>query len=431
MNIYIHACGVTTALDLFSQGESLTFDNSTWLVIISSAVVALFMAWGIGANDLANAMGTSVGSRALTVRKAVIYAAILNFLGAILVGINVTETIQKGIVDPGFFTLTPELLIYGMLAAMLGSAIWVAVATYYGLPISTTHAIVGAVAGFGAITMGFSNIKWSVMTRIVASWVISPVLGAIIAFLIFHLIKKLILSKEKPNKAALKLAPFLVFSVFSVIALSIFYEGLKGLRLEFEIAVLASILIGILAAMISYFLIRRYSHRKEFMYVEKIFAPLQVLTACDVAFAHGANDVANAIGPFAAIMNIVMTGEVSMKVGVEWWMLALGGTGIALGCFVGGMKVMETIGHKITEITSTNGFCAEFGTATTVLFFSKLGMPISTSHTIVGAVVGVGIARGVKALSLRVVRDIIISWILTIPIAAALSIGIYYGILAF
>lgn len=408
----------------------MPFDSSSWLIIICSSLVALFMAWGIGANDLANAMGTSVGSRALTVRRAVIYAAILNFLGAILVGINVTQTIQKGIIDPNFFAPNPNLLIYGMLSAMLGAAIWVAIATYFGLPISTTHAIVGAVAGFGMISIGVSGVSWGVMLRIVASWVISPVLGAIIAFLIFQLIRGLILSKENSLEAAIKLAPFLVFSVFFVLALSIFYEGLQSLRLELESALLASILIACVAALSGYFLIKYYSRREGFLYLEKIFAPLQVLTACDVAFAHGANDVANAIGPFAAILNIVMTGGVSMKVGVEWWMLALGGTGIAIGCFIGGMKVMETIGQKITEITPTNGFCAEFGTATTVLFFSKLGMPISTSHTIVGAVVGVGLARGVKALSLRVVKDIIISWILTIPVAAALAIGIYYGILA-
>ncbi len=404
--------------------------SDSWLLIAGSSLVALFVTWGIGANDLANAMGTSVGSRALTIKKAVIYAAVLNFLGATLVGIHVTETIQKGIIDPNFFASNPDLLIYGMLSAMLGAAIWVAIATYIGLPISTTHSIVGAVAGFGIITVGFSNISWSVLLRIAASWVISPISGAMIAFLIFRIIQKAILSREKPQKAALKLSPFLIFLVFFVLSLSIFYEGLKSLRLELESALLASIFIGSTAAFCGYFLIKHYSHKYEFLHLEKIFAYLQVLTACNVAFAHGANDVANAVGPFAAIYNILMTGEVSMKVGVEWWMLAFGGGGIAIGCLVGGIKVMETIGHKITEIAPTNGFCAEFGTAITVLFFSKLGMPISTSHTIVGAVVGVGLARGVKALSLKVVRDIIISWALTIPVAAALAIGIYQGILA-
>ncbi|MEM2933762.1 MAG: inorganic phosphate transporter [Methanocellales archaeon] len=399
-----------------------------WLLIASSSLAALFMAWGIGANDLANAMGTSVGSRALTVKRAVIYAAVLNFLGAILVGIHVTETIQKGIIDLNFFTPNPELLIYGMLSAMLAAAIWVAIATHFGLPVSTTHAIVGGVAGFGIITAGIYGVSWGVLLKIAASWVISPVLGAIIAFLIFRIIQKAILSREKQREAALKLSPLLIFLVFFVLALSIFYEGLKGLRLEVGSALLASILIGSAAALLGYFLIKYYSYKYEFFHLEKIFAYLQVLTACNVAFAHGANDVANAVGPFAAIYNIFITKEVSMKVGVEWWMLAMGGAGIAIGCLIGGMKVMETIGRKITEIAPTNGFCAEFGTAITVLFFSKLGMPISTSHTIVGAVVGVGLARGIKALSLRVVRDVIISWLLTVPVAAALAIGIYYGI---
>ncbi|MEM2925303.1 MAG: inorganic phosphate transporter [Methanocellales archaeon] len=409
---------------LIFAGESL----DSLLLIASSSLAVLFMAWGIGANDLANAMGTSVGSRALTVKKAVIYAAVLNFLGAILVGIHVTETIQKGIIDPNFFASNPELLIYGMLSAMLATAIWIAIATYFGLPISTTHSIVGAVTGFGIISTGIYNINWGILLKIAASWVISPVLGAIIAFLIFQLVQKAILGREKQRGAALKLSPFLIFLVFFVITLSIFYEGLKGLRLPLERALLVSFIIGGIGALSGYFLIEYYSHKYEFLHLEKIFAYLQVLTACNVAFAHGANDVANAVGPFAAIYNIVVTNEVSMRVGVEWWMLAFGGAGIAIGCLVGGMKVMETVGRKITEISPTNGFCAEFGTSITVLFFSKLGMPISTSHTIVGAVVGVGLARGVKALSLKVIRDIVISWLLTIPVAAAITIGIYFGI---
>jgi PiT family inorganic phosphate transporter len=401
---------------------------NNWLLIASSILVALFMAWGIGSNDLANAMGTSVGSRALTIKKAVIYAAVLNFLGAILVGIHVTETIQKGIIDPNFFAPNPDQLIYGMLSALLAAAIWVAIATYLGLPVSTTHSIVGAVAGFGIISIGIYNIRWGVLLKIAASWAVSPVLGAIIAFSIFQVIKRAVLSREEPQKAALKFSPFLIFLTFLVIALSIFYEGLKNLRLELKSALIASILIGSIASVCGYLLIKYYSRKYKFMHLEKIFAYLQVLTACNVAFAHGANDVANAVGPFAAIYNIYITKEVSMKVGVEWWMLAIGGAGIAIGCFIGGFKVMETIGRKITEISPTNGFCAEFGTALTVLFFSKLGMPISTSHTIVGAVVGVGLARGVKALSLKVIRDIVISWLLTVPVAAVLTIGIYYGI---
>ncbi|MEM2990181.1 MAG: inorganic phosphate transporter, partial [Halobacteria archaeon] len=278
-----------------------------WLLIASSSLAAFFMAWGIGANDLANAMGTSVGSRALTVKKAVIYAAVLNFLGAILVGIHVTETIQKGIIDLNFFTPNPELLIYGMLSAMLAAAIWVAIATHFGLPVSTTHAIVGGVAGFGIITAGIYGVSWGVLLKIAASWVISPVLGAIIAFLIFRIIQKAILSREKQREAALKLSPLLIFLVFFVLALSIFYEGLKGLRLEVGSALLASILIGSAAALLGYFLIKYYSYKYEFFHLEKIFAYLQVLTACNLAFAHGANDVANAVGPFAAIYNIFIT----------------------------------------------------------------------------------------------------------------------------
>ena len=398
-------------------------------------IIGFYSAWSIGANDVANSMATVVSSRALTLRRAIIIAGIFEFLGAFLVGSHVTDTVRKGIIDPLFFASQPELLAYGMFSALLAAAIFQHTATFFGLPVSTTHAIVGSLFGFGLIGAGVGSVNWSKIGIISSGWVISPLLGAIVAFILFNIIRKLIFSRDQTYQSAVKVAPFLVLVQFTTISLSIIYKGLKNLHLDFPFsqALSISLLFGGLGAYITWMVIkgdRALKNQKEqYEKVQKIFAHLQIYTASYIAFAHGANDVANAIGPVAAIFSIFKTNTIIMKVNIPIWILLLGGIGIVAGLSTYGYKVIETIGRKITEITPTRGFTAEFSTATTVLIFSKLGIPVSTTHTMVGSVIGVGFARGIATLNLRVILNIITSWFITIPTAAILTVIIYKVIL--
>lgn len=401
----------------------------TLIVLILAIIAAIYMAWNIGANDVANSMGTSVGSGALTLKRAIIIAGIFEFLGAVLVGKHVTNTISKGIVSPA--ALDPNVLMIGMLASLIGAALWVTIATYFGLPVSTTHSIVGAVMGF-VMVVNMALIHWDVVARIVASWVISPLSGAFIAYLIFLTLKKTVLGKEDPIKEAKMVAPFFIFLTAMTITMSIIYKGLKNLDLDLglETSIVVSTITGVIAALIGYAALRRYegtyaSEEDKYRKLEHFFIYLQVMTAASVAFAHGANDVANAVGPLVTIVNIYNGIEIGESVTIPLWVLVLGGFGIVLGISTWGYKVIYTIGSKITDITPTRGFSAELSTAFTVLVFSKLGMPISTSHVIVGSVLGVGIARGLATVDYRVVKNIIYSWLLTIPVAMAFSAGIF------
>ncbi len=399
------------------------------IVLVAAIVISLYMAWNIGANDVANSMGTSVGSGALTLKKAVLVAGVFEFLGAVLVGKHVTDTIAKGIVSPA--SISPNILMIGMLSALLGAAIWVTIATYFGLPVSTTHSIVGAVMGF-VMVINISLIHWNAVAKIAASWVISPLSGALIAFLIFLTLKKTVLGKKDPIKEAKIVAPFFIFLTAAIITMSIIYKGLKNLNFDLGLypALETSLLVGFVSSLIGYFLLRRYhakykSERGKYEKLERFFSYLQVMTAASVAFAHGANDVANAVGPLVAIVDIATGAGIGAKVTIPLWVLVLGGTGIVIGISTWGYKVIYTIGKKITEVTPTRGFSAELATAFVVLVFSKLGMPISTSHVIVGSVLGVGFARGIASIDYRVVRNIIYSWLLTIPAAMAFSGGIF------
>ncbi|MEM2933953.1 MAG: inorganic phosphate transporter [Halobacteria archaeon] len=397
-------------------------------LLTAAGVAGLFMAWNIGANDLANALGTSVGSGMVSAKKAVLLGTFLMFFGAVFVGRRVTETIQKGIIDPSFFQASPMLLTLGMLSALLAASTWVAIATYYGLPVSTTHSIVGAVVGFGIISVGIQNIKMMIVLSIATSWITSPIFAAILSYIVLKSLDKSIFSARKPIKRAEKIGPLWVGIVFAIIGFSAVYKGIKNLEmLTMESALVLSVIIGGFAYIASSILFKTAERKVRFesRQVELLFGYLAILTGGYVAFGIGANDIANAIGPFAAILNIMMTGDVSMRVGIEWWMLAFGGVGMALGCLTWGYKVIATISEKITEITPDNAFAAQFSAATVVILASKLGMPISTTHAIVGAVVGVGLARGIKALNIKVVRDIVTSWIATIPTTMIFAILIY------
>jgi PiT family inorganic phosphate transporter len=404
------------------------------LLLLGIALLGgLYMAWNIGANDVANAMGTSVGSKALTLKQAVLVAGLFEFMGAVLVGSHVTQTISKGIVSPHFFVGSERIFILGMLAALLSAGIWLQVATYMGLPVSTTHSIVGAVVGFGLVSYGFSVVAWGKLGTVVASWFVSPVMGAVISFLLFRQVAKRILEQPYPLKATKRFAPFLVSLVFSILTLSFTYKGLKNLKLNLPLweALVISVFVGIVGMVVASFTMGNFKIqptariREKLLEVEVVFKYLQVLTACCMAFAHGANDVANATGPLAAIFSTMRASMIQSEVTVPFWVLVAGGLGIVLGLATWGYRVVDTVGRRITEITPSRGFCAEFGCATTVLFCSKMGMPISTTHTLVGSVVGVGLARGMGALNLRVIKDIFLSWIVTLPFTAGLAMLLF------
>jgi len=399
------------------------------LILIAAILIGFYSAINIGANDVANSMATSVASGALTIKRAVVVAAICNILGAILVGSHVANTIRKGLIDPSQFADKPNHLVFGMMAAVLSSALWVNIATYLKLPVSTTHSIIGAVVGFGLVSVGFSGISWKVVLFVVLSWVISPIFGGIVAFIIFTIIKKSILSSSEPIEQTRKIGPFFTGIVGFILSMAVFFKGLKHLHLDlpFKEAFLISLGVGAGCFFLGFILLRKYKEKDTDPYyqVEQMANPLQVLSASFQAFSHGANDVANAIGPVAAVVAIIQTQRVEMEVAIPLWLLLLGGIGLAIGVYVWGHRVMETVGKKITAITPTRGFSAEFGTATTVLLCSRLGLPVSTTHVAVGNIIGVGLARGISAINLEVIKKIFSAWIISLPAAALFSMAIY------
>ncbi len=462
------------------------------ILIILALTISFYMAWNIGANDVANAMGTSVGSGALTLKWAILVAALMEFAGAFLVGSHVTNTVRKGIIDPVVFIGDPNSYIYGMIAALLAAGAWLNIASYKGWPVSTTHAIVGSVLGFGIVFSGLSSIHWNTVSQIAASWVVSPLLSGAISFTIFCLLRRMIFYSKTPVQSAKRITPFLVFFVLAILTLVMVFKGLKNLHLDLtlEDALVLASLVGLIGALISFLLVNRikpsvsietqedhidprveksmqkalmhlrwvkesttgklsdevtgilnssekisdrlekYTNIKnvstDYLTVEKIFVYLQILSACFVAFAHGANDVANAIGPLAGVLSAIQSGVIGMKAQVPLLVLLLGGSGIVVGLATWGWRVIETIGKHITELTPTRGFAAEFGAAITIVLASKLALPVSTTHTLVGAVLGVGLARGLNSLNLSTIRDIAISWVITIPAGAALTVAFYF-----
>ena len=405
------------------------------LYLILAACFGLFMAWGIGANDVANAMGTSVGSRALTLRQAIVIAATFEFLGAVLAGRQVTTTIRKGIIDPSLLTGNPEVLIFGMLASLLAAGVWLLVASYFGWPVSTTHSIVGAIVGFAIVGIGFAAVQWGEVGSIVASWVLSPLLAGVLAFALFRSVQRLIFDAEDPFNSAKRYVPVYIFLVGFIIALVTLLKGLKhvGLDMSAGQSYLLAAGAGLVTMAIGTILVRRVRLQEDadrdfsFTNVERVFAVLMVFTACAMAFAHGSNDVANAIGPVAAIVAVVQSGgEVAQKSSLPLWVLVVGAMGIVAGLATYGFRVMAVVGERITELTPSRGFAATLAAATTVVVASGTGLPISTTHTLVGAVLGVGIARGIAAINLKVVRNIFMSWIITLPAGAFLAMLFYF-----
>ncbi len=427
------------------------------IALVIGVTVAAYMAWNIGANDVANAMGTSVGSGALTLAMAVVLAGIFEFAGAVLVGSQVTETVRKGILDvtlfqagaAGFEVDPIMVLMLGMVSALLAAGVWLQIATAFGLPVSTTHSIIGALIGFGLVAVGNAAVDWTTVGQVAASWVVSPVLGGTIAAAMFLLVRRLVLRQEDAEAATRRVAPHLVALVVFLLVVSFVY---KVLRNVFEAppwwttVVAAAGTAGAAYVLTRGLILTGHADTEgtspvmllwekvpgvgtapaaSFGYVERVFGRLQVVTACYVAFAHGANDVANAAGPVAAVVEIHATGALAAEVPVPGWILVLTAVGIVVGLATWGYKVIRTVGEALTELTPTRGFSAEFGAATTVLIASLLGMPVSTTHTLVGAVIGVGLARGIAALDLRMVWRVVQSWIVTLPVAAAFA-GVFY-----
>lgn len=414
------------------------------ILIFLAVATGLYMAWNIGANDVANAMGTSVGSGALTLKRAIVLAGIFEFGGAVLVGGHVTETIRQGILDPVAFAPTgafgadgPLLLALGMAAALLAAAVWLQGASFVGLPVSTTHSIVGAVVGFGLVSVGVSGVDWDTMGRIVASWIVSPALGGALGFATFLVVRRLVLHQPDPVRASRDVAPYIVGVVATILALTFVYKALGNVLPDPHPTwvALGALGVGGVGILVARRWITRVSGREvssPFIIVETIFGGLQIVTAAFVAFAHGANDVANAVGPLAAVMGIASTGftAIPSQIPVPTWILALGGLGIVIGLATWGYRVIATIGQHITELTPTRGFSAEFGAACTVLLASRMGLPVSTTHVLVGAVVGVGFAQGMAALNLRTLRNIAVSWLATVPAAAAVAAALFLALRA-
>ncbi len=410
---------------------------SEWgtVLLVLAILFGAYMTWGIGANDVANAMGTSVGSGAITVKQAILIAAIFEFAGAFIAGGNVTKTIRKGIIDPAPLVHNPELLIYGMLAALLAAAIWLMIASARGWPVSTTHSIVGALVGFAVAGIGMDAVNWGKIGQVVASWVVSPVLGGLIALLLMVSIRKLIFDTDNPFHKAKAWGPVYVFLVGWIVSLVTLFKGLHHLHLALSTgeSFAVATAIGLVVAFIGKAMIARVQVDEQadrdfhFASVEKVFTPMMVFTACAMAFAHGSNDVANGIGPLAAIVSIIQSGgEVAQKSALPLWILVLGGAGIVVGLATLGYRVMQTIGHKITELTPTRGYCATLAAATTVVLASKTGLPVSTTHIAVGAVIGVGLARGVGALDGRVIGNIVVSWLVTLPAGGILAAVFFF-----
>lgn len=417
----------------------IILENAQVLLILACCF-GFFMAWGIGANDVANAMGTSVGARALTMKQAVLVACVFEFAGAYLAGGEVTSTIRKGIIDSGVVASNPDLLVFGMMSALLSAGTWLLISSYFGWPVSTTHSIVGAIVGFAAIGIGFDVVEWPKVGSIAASWVVSPLLAGTIAFILFQSVRKLILESSDPFKNAKKYVPLYMFLAAFVISMVTFVKGLKHVGLSFSTqeSLALSFIFAIVISLIGAWVLRTIDNQEKerngtiFNGIERIFAVLMVFTACAMAFAHGSNDVANAIGPLAAIVSVIQSGgEVAAKSIVPAWVLLLGASGIVVGLSMLGYRVMMTVGRSITELTPSRGFAAELAAAGTVVVASGTGLPISTTHTLVGAVLGVGIARGgLEALNLKLVSKIILSWLVTLPVGAILSIIFFYMIRA-
>jgi PiT family inorganic phosphate transporter len=397
-----------------------------YYVLFIGYIFGFYMAWNIGANDVANSMASAVGAKAITIRQAVFIAGILNIVGAVFIGSHVTNTIRKGIVSTDVLT-DPHVALIGALAALLSAALWVSFATWKALPVSTTHAIVGAMIGFGIVAQGFSVINWGKLGAVVASWIISPVFSMAIGYTMFKIIVRYIVSQKNAAHRAMQLSPIFIGTAGFVVVLSFLFKTPLGKKLSVSTpaALVLALLLAAAIGLLGYALIKRFVPKDPENGAESIFRKIQIGTSCYVALAQGANDVANAIGPLAVIYFLAKTGGVGTKVPVPVFLLLFGGIGIAAGIAMAGHRVMDTIGHRITTLTNTRGFSVDFAAATTVMVASKMGLPVSTTHAAVGGVMGVGLARGLDAVNFNIIFRIVLYWILTVPAAALTCMAVF------
>lgn len=415
-------------LTLFNDTNIDMLEHSQLLLSLAG-VFGFFMAWGVGANDVANAMGTSVGSKALTIKQAILIAVVFETLGALLAGSQVTDTIRSQIINVTVVQ-DPNTYVIGMLAALLAAGTWLVVATNFGWPVSTTHSIVGALVGFGVVCLGGHAIHWHRVIHIALSWIFIPIIAAVLAYLLFMSVQRLIFWSKEPTQRARTYIPIYILLSSLVIGMITLVQGLKMSFFDGLLWVLpgstglAFLGRGLVSSMI---LKQKRPHREQFKQVEKMFGVLMIFTAAAMAFAHGSNDVANAIGPLAAVVNLIQSGgQLQAVLPLPSWILVLGAGGIVLGLLMFGYKVIATIGTNITQLTPSRGFAAQLATATAVVIATGIGMPVSTTHTMVGAVLGVGLARGMGALNLTVIRNIFMSWMITLPVGAVLAIVFFY-----
>ncbi|MES2211680.1 MAG: inorganic phosphate transporter [Pseudomonadota bacterium] len=400
--------------------------------VILACIFGFLMAWGIGANDVANAMGTSVGSGAVTLRQAILIAMVFESFGAVLAGGGVTDTIRKNLINPAALAETPELLVHAMLAALLATAIWLALASHRGWPVSTTHTIVGSIVGLGAISLGLDAIQWPHIGKILLAWLLSPLIGGVLAFVLYMSVRIFILNTASPFDRAKKIVPLYIFLTTYIFTSITIMTGLGhiGIQISYSTGIAMTLAVSTVAAIIGALLLARVNEQNDnphFHYesVERVFGVLMVFTGCAMAFAHGSNDVSNAVGPLAAVVSIVATNQVTQSAAMPSWILLLGAGGIVVGLLTYGHHVIATIGQGITQLTPTRGFAATLAAALTVALASAIGMPISTTHTLVGAILGVGLARGIDALNLSGIAKIFTSWLVTPPAGAFVSVILF------
>ncbi len=407
------------------------------LIVLSiTLLVGGGMAWAIGANDVANAMASTVGSKILTVGQAIFIAAVFEAAGALLASGQVTNMIRGGLVDVALFQTQPELFICGMLSALMAAATWLIVATVYGLPVSTTHSIVGAIIGFGVVSVGYQHIHWGNIMAIAGSWVATPIISMLVTAVLFGWLQHSLLSSKYARWQCRLQIPLYTAAVCLVFAYVIVFEGLGPLGVVLSAQTKGQVLmvIGGLALIGgSYQVEKRLAKEKQsekkglsYSCVEEIFASLAVITASSMAFSHGANDVANAIGPIAAVVSTLGANSVQQEgYVIPFWLVSFGAGAIVLGLAMYGVKIMETVGDNITQLTPLRGFCVQFSTSSIVIIASGLGLPVSTTQTMVGAVLGVGFMRGMHAINLSVVSNILLSWAVTLPVGALLTMFFY------
>ncbi len=419
------------------------------ITLVAVALLAFYVAWNLGANDVANAMGTSVGSKAVTLKQAIIIAGILEFTGAVLFGHEVTETLATKIVNPALFAATPQVLVTGMVTVLISCGVWLQIATSRGLPVSSSHAVVGAIAGFSWVALGVGAIDWSSIGLITIGWVLTPLISGAIAALFYSQIKHWILDQPNQVMQLQEWIPWLstaLLGIFGVIVLPSLTQPLTNFVIElgfnippYDIPLLTGAIAAVGLTIISWRQLGDLGKTEESIQsplptphsplpnsIERLFARFQLLSACFVAFAHGSNDVGNAIAPLAAIVYINRTGSVPTDgITIPLWILILGGVGIVGGLAVWGKKVIATIGENIIALQPSSGFCAELATATTILIASRLGLPASTSHALVGGVVGIGLVQNIKSIKFKTLQGIAAAWLITIPVSAILSAAIF------